>query len=289
MTFSPTVERWALGRTLRQLREAAGQDSTKVARELDWDPSKVSRIEGARSPRLKSHDVERLLDAYHVTDEQERLQILAMASRARYQGWWTAKDYEFKGPLPDFEHGARIMRIFETLCVPGLFQTPDYARVMFKAGRVLDDNEVARRVEGRMRRQEILRRDEPPEVWAVLDESVLRKAVGSPEIMAEQLLQLAEIAQWPNISIQILPDSIGAHAGMGGPFTLLWMSEHIGAAVVYRETPVGEPRHTDDPDVTDRYRTKYGELVGQACSPEQSVEYLHAQADRFTRDVRTGN
>lgn len=280
MTFSPTVERWALARILRERREAAGLDSTKVSRSLGWNPSKLSYIESGQFRLIDELDVLRLIEHYGA-DNDEQACMREIAKRSRFRGWWYEYRDVFEGPLPDLEWGAGIIRAYEITLIPGLLQTPSYARTVFEAGRVLAKHEVQRRVDARMRRQEILRREDPPELWVVLDETAVRKTVGSPEIMHEQIEQLIEIAEWPNVNIQILPDTLGAHAGMLGPFTILWVPAHGGSAVVYRETPIGTPHHSDKADEAERYRLKYGELVAQAKSPTDSVKYLHENLVRF--------
>lgn len=279
MAFSPTVERWMLARTLRQLRKNHGLDSTKVAKALGWNPGKVSYIEGANSRLVDPNDVKLLLREYGIQEgDDDWNRILQIVKRSRYRGWWHDYRDVFAGPLPDLEAGAAIIRTYELTYIPGLFQTPDYAAAIIRAGRVIGDEEVERRVDARMRRQEILAREEPPEVWAVIDETALRKTVGSVDVMIEQLEQLCELAERPRISIQILPDTAGAHMGMNGPFTIMWFA---GPGVVYHETPLGDPSFTDEHTVLDRYAVRYSELVAQALALDESAKYLNQQVSRL--------
>lgn len=280
MTYSPTIQRYVLAAKLRRLREAAGLDSTKVAAEMDWDPSKVSRLENAKSKRPVLRDIDDLLTRYGVTDEEERKAIKELARESRQRGWWAAYGDVFTGHLPDLEAGATQMRIIECVLIPGLFQTAAYAEAVFRAGKVLDDTVIRRRVEARLARQAVLSRESPPQVWAIIDEAALRKLVGGVEVMREQLRNLVELARRPNIGIQIFPDRAGAHAAMVSPFMLLDFAAELFPALVYLETPT-DSLYQDKPEEVERYDIIYRQVVADALPVEESVQYLATLADQL--------
>ncbi|GAA0853609.1 helix-turn-helix domain-containing protein [Streptosporangium amethystogenes subsp. fukuiense] len=279
-TYSPTIQRFVLAAELKRLREAAGMDSTKVAKQQGWDPSKVSRLENAKSKRPALRDVSDLLTMYGVTDDREREAILALARASRERGWWTAYADVFKGLLPDLEAGATQIQGIETVLVPGLLQTPAYAEAVFRAGRVLDDEGVRRHVEGRMARQKILWRDSPPVLWAVIDEAALRKLVGGPEVMREQLRHLVEVARRPAVNIQVFPDKAGAHAAMVAPFTIFNFATEQYPSLVYMETPTN-PVYQDDREEVEHYDVIYRQVVAEALPVEESVRYMAELADQL--------
>lgn len=232
-SYSPTVRRRRLSRELRTLRRAAQMDAVEVARRLSWPPSRLSRIENAEWRRPNVRDVRELLDIYGVTDDDRREALFSLARQSLLKGWWA--DFSFRGTLPEFESEASIIRTYESLAIPGLLQTPEYAAAFVRAAvtrrsSASDDAQIERRVAARMARQRILER---VELYVVIDEAALHRRVGGSEVMRAQLLHLAEIAR-PNISIRVLPNAVGAHAAMAGPFVLLDFP--IDPSVVYLET-----------------------------------------------------
>ncbi|WP_436758133.1 DUF5753 domain-containing protein [Streptosporangium sp. V21-05] len=167
-----------------------------------------------------------------------------------------------------------------TVLVPGLLQTPAYAEAVFRAGRVLDDGGVQRHVEGRIARQKILWRDNPPILWSVIDEAALRKLVGGPEVMREQLCHLVEVARRPAVNIQVFPDRAGAHAAMVAPFTIFSFATEQYPALVYMETPTN-PVYQDDQEEIEHYDVIYRQVVAEALPVEESVRYIAELADRI--------
>ncbi|MGW1883862.1 helix-turn-helix domain-containing protein [Streptomyces sp. NPDC001970] len=225
MRHGPAVRRRKLGEELRGLRLGAGLTSRDAARLVGWHQSKVSRIETGASG-VKPADVVRLLDAYDVTDARlrELLEALAGSAGGGGTGWWHA----YRGVIPpqyrDFislESQARAARTLETSVVPGLLQTPDYARAVTRSA--LDGVPAATvdsLVEVRLARQEVLRAECPLAFSAVLDEAVLRRQVGGPRVMRGQLARVLEQAQLPHVRLQVLPFSTGGYAGLTGPFVI---------------------------------------------------------------------
>lgn len=225
MRHGPAVRRRKLGEELRRLRLDAGLTSRDAGRLAGWHQSKVSRIETGASG-VKAADVTLLLEVYGVGDPQLRslLETLAGAADGAGSGWWHA----FRGLIPpeyrDFislEANACAARTLETSVVPGLLQTPDYARAVTRAA--LDElpvESVNSLVEVRIARQSVLRAERPLELSAVIDEAALRREVGGCRVMREQLRQLAETAQLSHVRLQVLPFSVGGYVGLTGPFVI---------------------------------------------------------------------
>jgi transcriptional regulator with XRE-family HTH domain len=214
---------------LRQFREAHGMSCEEVGERLDWSGAKVSRIETARNA-VHSNDLKLLLDLYGVSDPERRDALLQLARTSRQRGWWNA----YRDVVPErrwvyvrLEDEATLIRSYEVEFVPGLLQTEEYARACLKAGRPNDTPEaVERRVALRVARQAILTRDTPPQLWFILNEAALHRVRALPVAAAkEQLGRLAAATDLPNVTLQVLPFSIGPHAGMDGAFTMLRFPE----------------------------------------------------------------
>jgi transcriptional regulator with XRE-family HTH domain len=231
----PTVQRLVLGSQLRKLRERHGITAEQAAESIRGSHSKISRMEHGRVG-FKERDVGDLLTLYGVTDSEERAALLHLAREANTPGWWHA----YSDILPTWleayvglEAAASVLRTYEVQLVPGLLQTEEYARALIRQGSAVTEEDIARRGELRVSRQEILRRPDAPQLWAVIDEGALRRPIGSAEIVRRQLRYLIEITDHPSVTLQVLPFQVGAHAAMGGPFTILRFAEPDLADVVY--------------------------------------------------------
>jgi transcriptional regulator with XRE-family HTH domain len=255
----------------------------EVARQLEWSTSTLFRIETGRS-RPQPGNVRTLLELYGVTGA-ERDGLIQLTREARQPGWW----HSFRDVLPNpyevyigLEAGAASIRNFEPIVVPGLLQTEDYARATFRNGpRELDVDEVQRRVEVRLARQEILARDDRPRLWAVIDEAVIHRAVGGVSVMRRQLRHLAESAQQGRTTIQVVPYRAGAHAGTTGPFVILDFPEPTDPAVVYVETLAGDIYLEERSDVN-RYTLAFERLLAASLHPDESVQMI----ERLARTLR---
>ncbi|MER5645523.1 helix-turn-helix transcriptional regulator [Streptosporangium sp. NPDC002524] len=275
MTYSPTVRRRRLSAALRRAREEANLTADAAAKLLRWPASKVTRIERNEWRRPTVSDVTDLLDIYGVTDGAVRLAMTTLARQARERGWWEGEmKAELGGSLVEFETEASRIRTFQALLVPGLLQTADYARAVFRGGMVLDETMVERRVQARLARQRILERDQPPVFWAVIDEAALAKHVGGPATMREQLRHLIEMAARPNIGIQVLPNVVGAHAAMTGSFVILAYATPDDSELVYIETGASGDLYIESPEEIERYTLKYDHVRASALSADASVSYL---------------
>ncbi|GAB2450211.1 helix-turn-helix domain-containing protein [Streptomyces incanus] len=283
MQHGPAVRRRKLGAELRSLRTSAGFTSGEAARLVGWHQSKVSRIETGTSG-VKPADVRLLLDAYGLTDVQLRELLLVLAGSDDNGGrhhWWHA----YRGVLPptyrDFislESQASAMRTLETTVVPGLLQTPEYARAVTEAA--LEDASEERLdtlVEVRLARQDVLRADPPMELSAVLDEAVLRRQVGGPGVMARQLERLVEAARLPQVRLQVLPFTAGAHIGVTGPFVIFSFSRTSDLDVVVLDH-LTSSLYLEWKEDLRAYSEAFNALSIHALSPEDSLDFIAGTA-----------
>ncbi len=277
----PTVRRRRLAGELRRLREKAALTIDEVGEKLECSSSKISRIETGHvgvTPR----DARDLLALYGVHgDEQEAL--VQLAREARKRGWWHAYNEVFTGAFVGLEADASSLRAFQALLVPGLLQTERYAYAVIRAMRPgAVDSEIERRVAARMARQRLLRDPNPPEYWAIIDEAVLHRVVGSREVMAEQFTQMSEIARLPHVTIQVVPFEAGAHSGMEGPFLILGFPEMADPDVVYVDSTNSGFYLELESDVR-RYSLMFDHLRAAALKPEDSIEAITGAARRFAK------
>jgi transcriptional regulator with XRE-family HTH domain len=269
---SPTVRERRLARALRHLREEAGLTIEDVAEKLEISLSTVSRMETAQVG-VRPRDLRFLLDMYEITDA-ERDQLLQIARERRQQQWW--QEY---ADLPNIavaglEEDASTIWQYSTQLVPGLLQTGAYARAVLGAIR-LDSRpgDIDRRLDLRLHRQALLTRADAPEYWAILDEAAVRRQVGGPSVMAEQLGHLTDVARLPNVTLQVLPFTSGEHAGMDGEFTILHYRESSDPDVVYIEN-TGNDVYLENLEVTRRYNKIFDHLRAAAQNPGESIRTL---------------
>jgi len=258
----PTVQRLVLGGHLRHLRERAGITTEQAAAAIRGSHSKISRMEHGRVS-FKERDIADLLILYGVTSGEEREALLSLAREANTPGWWQGYSDilpHWLEPYFGLEAAASFIRSYELQFVPGLLQTEGYARALIRLGNALSEDDVVRRVEARLSRQEILRRATPPRLWAVMDEAALRRPIGGRTVMRDQVRHLIEMSDHPFVTLQILPFQTGAHPAMGGPFTILRFSEPDLRDVVYIEQ-LTSALYLDKPTEVDSYL----EVMEQTC------------------------
>jgi transcriptional regulator with XRE-family HTH domain len=270
---SPTFPRLQLGKQLRVLRERAKLTTEDVGLQLDCSPSTISRIEGGKVGVRRSI-LEKLLEIYELEDPEHRDTLIALARQGKQRGWFARF-----GDLPatysrfiGLESAAVEMRDYESLIVPGLLQTEDYYRSVMQAD-VPDgsDEAIGSRVKIRLERQELLTRAvDPLRLIAVLDESVIRRVIGGPDVMRSQLKHLVEMSRQRNITIQVLPFSGGAYAGMAGSFAILDFADAL--SVVYAEALAGDI-YQEAEDVR-RYVAVFESLRAAALSPLESIRMI---------------
>ncbi|MEV4544482.1 helix-turn-helix domain-containing protein [Micromonospora echinaurantiaca] len=272
----PTVLRMLLGAQLRRLREASGVTREGAGWEIRASESKISRMELGRVG-FKERDVADLLTLYGVTAAEEREPLLKLARDANSPGWW----HRYGDVLPSWfqsylglEAAAALIRTYEVQFVPGLLQTPAYARAVVLLGHPrADAAEVDRRVDLRIRRQQLLRRPRPPQLWAVVDEAALRRPIGGPAVMREQLTALIEATSAPNIRLQVVPFTAGGHAAAGGAFSILRFGDQDLPDIVYIEQ-LTSALYLDKRDDLDYYAVAMERLCVEAEPPERTPELL---------------
>ena len=272
----PTVLRIVLGAQLRRLREGKGISREDAGYEIRASGSKISRMELGRVS-FKERDVADLLSMYGVSNDAEREALLGLARQANNPGWW----HHYGDILPPWfqsylglEAAASLIRTYEIQFVPGLLQTPEYARAVILLGHAgANADEIDRRVELRRQRAQILGRQEPPQLWAVIDEAVLRRPIGGVEVMRAQIEALIEAAKKPNIRLQIIPFHAGGHAAAGGPFAILRFPEPELPDVVYVEQ-LTSAIYLDKRDDVDHYAIAMERVCIDAEPPNHTQEIL---------------
>ncbi|MFF1421653.1 helix-turn-helix domain-containing protein [Streptomyces sp. NPDC058280] len=282
MRHIPAVRRHRLGDELRRLRRSAGLTSGETARLLGWHQSKVSRIETGVS-RVKDTDLAGLLDALRIGDPRLRTLLGALAGTAGDgPGWWQA----YGGVIPpgyrDFislESQASAARTLETSVVPGLLQTPGYARAVTRAAlEGLPAATVDALVDVRLARQEVLRTATPLELHAVLDEAVLRREVGGRAVMREQLRRLAELARLPHVQLRVLPFTAGGYAGLTGPF-VVFSFPHITDLDLVVLDHLTNSLYLERKEDLEAYRAAFDTTQAHALSSEDSLDLIAGIGD----------
>ena len=272
----PTVLRIVLGTQLRRLRERRGITREAAGEAIRASHAKISRLELGRVG-YKERDVSDLLTLYGVTDEAERADYLALARQANSPGWWN----QYGDVLPNWfethiglEEAASIIRTYEVQFVPGLLQTEGYARAVTRLGYPNSPSqEIDRRVALRMTRQKLLTTPDPPRLWAVMDEAALRRPLGGPEVMREQLEHLLKAARLPNVTLQVAPFSVGGLAAAGGPVTILRFAEPDLPDIVYLEQ-LTSALYLDKQDEVDTYLSVMDRLCAEAETPDGTVAFI---------------
>jgi len=272
---APSVRARQLARELRRLREAAQLTGEATAAQLGWSSAKVSRIETARTP-ITVPDLRKLLNLYGARDI-DRLVDLARTSRER--GWWDS----YVGEAPTeyatylgLEAEASSISSFNAVIVPGLLQTEDYARATIKSLLLMPPREVERLVQVRRIRQDrIYRADKAPlALHAVLDESALRRQIGGPDVLRDQLKHLVSTATGlRNVELQVLPHSAGAHPAITGTFTILSFPRSGDPEIVTLEN-LDSHLFIEGEKAVYRYSLIFNELTTKALDPAESITFI---------------
>lgn len=276
---SPTVRRKRLGIELRRLREQAGLTCDDVGGRLDCSGTRISRMETGRIT-VRPGDVRELLEIYGVSGT-EADPLVQLAREARRKGWW----HTYGRVLPTWfeayiglEAEAVRLRDFQSMVIPGLLQTEDYARAVLRtAPSAAAAEHVDRQVALRMERQAVLSQASPPDLWVVLSESVLRVQVGGPEVMRAQLRRLLGVSGHPNVTLQVLPFTTAAHVQPISPFTILEFPEAADPAVVYLEHLTGSLFLESEEEVG-RYTVVFDHLRAEALGTGQSASFIEQVA-----------
>ncbi|HEY1917194.1 MAG TPA: helix-turn-helix transcriptional regulator [Streptosporangiaceae bacterium] len=280
MTEAPPVRRRLLGAGLRRLREQAGYSLDDAARVLECDRSKISRIEtGQRGVRPK--ELRELLGEYGVPEDR-RDALVAIARQAHQTGWWQSYSHVLSDAYQDYislEASAMSTWTYEAQLIPGLLQTEEYARAIASASLVKENQEQQNQfVQARLARQQILTREQPLELWAVLSEGALRQLVGGREVMRSQLAHLVEISHsQPNVNLQVLPYAAGAHAATSGPFLIMKFPDAPDLSVVYLEGQTGGI-YLESTEEVARYTMVFDHLRASALSTVATVRLIEEVA-----------
>lgn len=279
---SPTVLRILLGTQLRRLRTAKGISREDAGYSIRASHAKISRLELGQVS-FKERDVADLLTLYGVTDPAEREPLLQLAKQANQPGWW----HKYNDLLPSWfevyiglEGAASIIRTYENQFIPGLLQTPAYARAVIElAHEHAPRGELERRVQLRMTRQRRLTDETHPlTLWAVIDEATVRRVMGGPDVMREQIEHLLDVTANANVTLQIMPFDRGGHAAAGGPFSILRFPEPELPDVVYMEQ-LTSALYLDKVADSEHYMQVMDRLSVQAEEPRQTRRFLERLLD----------
>jgi transcriptional regulator with XRE-family HTH domain len=283
---APTARHRRLIQELRRLREERGLRQEDVARELDWSLSKQEKIErGAIALRVP--DVRAMLHLFELATPQHRSEydaLIRLARDARVKGWW----HDYADAIPPWfeayvglEAEASTLHTYQGHFIPGLLQTEDYARAVYQAVRpTLDADDIERAVAARMKRQTRLSARDFLQLWVVLDEAVLLRQVGGPAIMRAQLEHLAAAGSRPNVTVQVLPFTVGAHASMGTSFVILQFREPAAPDIVYLEDLTSSAYLEEDPHLF-RYNVVFDHLRSAALPDDGSAALIRSVARTF--------
>jgi hypothetical protein len=272
----PAALRIQLGGQLRALRKAKRVSRERAGWEIRASESKISRMELGRVP-FKERDVADLLTLYGVGDDADRKALLRLARQASAPGWWQ----QFGEVVPPWflsylglEEAASLIRTYEVQFVPGLLQTADYARAVIRLGHHgAPDAEIEKRTELRRHRQSVLRRSAPPHLWAVIDEAVLRRRVGTRAVMREQVEWLIEASRLPHVRLQVIPFEAGGQVSAGCPFAILRFPERGLPDMVYVEQ-LTSALYLDKPADVDHYAVVMEHACLKAEPPDRTAAIL---------------
>lgn len=271
---SPTVRRRRLARELRRLREAAGLTADEVTKAMEWSVGKVNTLERAKAVQPRVADIRNLLDLYGVTDGEQREALFALTREARKRGWWTAFG-QLDDNFVDFEAEAAKISTWQPLVIPGLLQTPEYARAIQRGYLMTDEEAIENLVQLRMGRQEILTSDDPPELWAIIDESAVARSFGSPEAKIEQLQRLIDTERMEHVNVQVMPLNVAPHPGLSGSFVILDYEDD--PSLIYREMRP-ESSYTEGAAKIEERRRVFKHLSASALGVPESTALLRRLA-----------
>jgi hypothetical protein len=272
----PTVLKMLLGAQLRKLRDTAGVSRDDAGYHIRASGSKISRLELGRVS-FKERDVSDLLDLYQV-DAETKEKLLQLTREANATPWWQ----KYREVVPDWFHvyvgleeAAALIRVYEVQFVPGLLQTEEYARaVVLQGSPNLSPEEVDNRVAVRLGRQQLFARENPPRLWAIVDEAALRRPMGGRDVLAGQVKRLIDAVGESNITLQVMPFQYGGHAAEGGAFTIMRFPEADLPDMVYMEYLTGA-HYIDKPEDVEVYAAVMERLSVAGTSPEKTRDILN--------------
>jgi transcriptional regulator with XRE-family HTH domain len=270
----PVVARRRLKTELRQARKDAGRTQRDVAQAMDWSTAKLIRIEGGEA-RISQNDLIVLLDYYEIHDVERVDALLGLARAARSAEWWSDLPRMFTQDSRrhlSYESSASIIRNYQPLLVPGLLQTEEYTRALLRDLYEHSDEMIDRAWDARQGRQRVHERANPPEMYFLIDEAVIRRPIGGPRVMRRQLIRLQEYAGEPYVSVQVMPFSVGAHPGLNVRFVYLEFPDPNDEDVLYLEEP--EQIIRENPEETGKYLDRFFKLQDIAMPAAETVAFL---------------
>jgi transcriptional regulator with XRE-family HTH domain len=279
---SPTARRRRLAIELKKLREEHKMTCTQVGEALDWSGSKVNRMETGQG-RVQPSDIDALCRFYGTNDELREL-LKGLAKDSKTRGWWQAHGDAVPSWFSVYvglEQAASSLRQYQCEFVPGLMQTPEYAAELHRATSQLSSEELTRSVAVRMERQTLLTAENPPDLWVVIHESVLRHVVGSPALMREQLDRMLTVMDYGNVTLQILPFDAGSYPATGA-FTVLGFPEQEDPDIVYRDG-LTDAVYLELPEDIAQYTKAFDNLRAIAMSPPRSAELIKNLSKEYAR------
>jgi transcriptional regulator with XRE-family HTH domain len=279
-----TVRRIRLGMELRRLRDKAVVSQAVAAETIDGSETKISRLEAGKTG-VNRLELVALLDLYGVNDSKFRSDLIELSRNSRRRGWWQQRR-DIPTPrlleLIELESTASQIFEYEASLVPGIFQTEDYARAVMNGFPSTNDETVEPWVQIRMERQKLLEQDDAPRIFCVLDEAALHRQVGGPKVMAAQLRKLVEINNPPHLSLQVLPFTLGAHAGVDGSFRMFSYPAPVAMDIVFMEQKESRVFVEEEVDL-EPYRIAAEHLRTQALSSPESMRLISALAADMER------
>jgi len=280
---SPMLLRRRLRTELRTARLKSNLTQEQVAKAMEWSLSKMNRIEQAKSG-ISANDLRALLALYNVTDKKQAEELATLARTSKQKPWWRQRygDIAPKGllRLMDYESAASAISQFETTLVPGILQTEEYALAVLQ---VFYDEESSadRMAELRTARRELLASQDAPSFSFVMDESVIRRVVGSPSISQRQFGHLIDMAELPNVTIQIVPFSASVHPGVKGSFKIVEFEDAPDESILFLESPHGD-FISDDPQEARNYLEAFRRIQAKSFSPHRSADVLRKALSEMT-------
>jgi transcriptional regulator with XRE-family HTH domain len=262
-------------------REEKGLTQRNVANDMDWSLSKMNRIETGKTG-ISTNDLRALLRLYDITDQERVDHTLSLAREARQDPWWGSyRDVASRElqELLEYESVSSAIRQFETIFVPGIVQTSDYASTVLQVFHGDEPKEHVRRlVKLRTSRAQLLARENAPAFHFILDESVIRRQVGSPSIMREQVQTLMEVAELPNVHIQVVAFEAGLHRGTTEAFEIIQFGDSRDVDAVFVEGP--QDFFVEDLDGIRRYPEIFRQIANVALSPEETMKLLESASNQ---------
>jgi transcriptional regulator with XRE-family HTH domain len=284
----PAALRRRLMTELRRTRLAAGKTQREVADALDWSASKVIRIE-AGQVAISTTDLKALLGYYGASDQKRTDELVKMAQGSKKQPWTQYKDLLSQDSIRylGYASSCSIFRQFDADVVPGLLQTEEYTRALNYGAYGSMVSELDRLVEFRQEMQDVILDSATPRKFSfIIDEGVIRRAVGGRRIMTRQLEKLSVLARRPDVKIQVVPFSVGAQPGMRGPFTLMEFFSAEDHDVLYVEDTTGSITLTEDPEATSLHLQTFLGLEQISSPPGELDPFLERAIERLpTEDV----